>query len=62
MPLTNDKDLSEDFTCSEAKAVAKASGTIDSEASEKLIKSIVFMKYMYKKLKKDIFWIKNGVL
>ena len=22
MPLTNDKDLSEDFTCSEAKAVA----------------------------------------
>ena len=40
MPLTNDKDLSEDFTCSEAKAVAKASGTIDSEASEKLIKSI----------------------
>lgn len=43
MPITNDKDLSEDFTCSEAKEVARASQSIeaiDSEASERLIKSI----------------------
>lgn len=43
MPLTNDKDLSEDFTSSEAKAVAKSSQSIeaiDSEASGRLIKSI----------------------
>jgi hypothetical protein len=43
MPSTEDKDLSEDFTCSEAKAVAKASQSIeaiDSEASGRLIQSI----------------------
>jgi hypothetical protein len=43
MPITNDKDLSEDFTCSEAKEVARASQSIeaiDSEASGRLIKSI----------------------
>ena len=40
MPLTNDKDLSEDFTSSQAKAVAKSSEIIDSERSGRMVKSI----------------------